>query len=233
MFWPPYAPRSARELGLLWAIVVMDPYRNQEGRQFLPSIFCCICICAGLRELGAQNPIHNTQIAFGAKIWFLMYYFFHIQSILTACGILYNIFYGNNGWSRRYTVNRPLLLRKAFGIDKNRYPLVFDKAVRNTNEHFDERFDAFGWDIGDYNLLDHNTPPDMRTAILKENHLRTFDRSNNCYYTYVRHQGKFVQKSVDFQELIMQLLSTRKRITTNPIMESRWKDQMPGDILSR
>lgn len=162
-----------------------------------------------------------------------MYYFFHIQSILTACGILYNIFYGNNGRSRRYTVNRPLLLRKAFGIDKNRYPLVFDKAVRNTNEHFDERFDAFGWDIGDYNLLDHNTPPDMRTAILKENHLRTFDRSNNCYYTYVRHQGEFVQKSVDFRELLMQLLAMRERITTNPILESRWKDQMPGDILSR
>lgn len=71
------------------------------------------------------------------------YIFFHIQSILSACGNLYNIFYGNSFWMRKHPQysNRPALLRETFCINKKQFPLIFDKAVRNTNEHFDERFD--------------------------------------------------------------------------------------------
>ena len=162
------------------------------------------------------------------------YFFFHIQSVLTACGNLYNIFYGNGMWMRHHNndINRPSLLRKTFDINKSKFPLVFDKSVRNTNEHLDERFDEFRWNIGDYNILNRNTPPDMRATILNENHLRTFDRSNNCYYTYIRRDGRFIPKVVDLQELLEQLFRMRTQITTHPIFESRWVDRMPGDILN-
>ncbi|NLH45179.1 MAG: hypothetical protein GX451_03505, partial [Acholeplasmataceae bacterium] len=69
--------------------------------------------------------------------------FFHIQSLLTACGNIYNVFYGfSSKLPSHNNMYRTTLLRNTFGINKSRFPLVFQKEVRNTNEHFDERFDA-------------------------------------------------------------------------------------------
>lgn len=160
------------------------------------------------------------------------YYFFHIQSVLTACGNLYNIFYGNGIWNnqRHNGINRPRLLRDTFGINKCHFPLVFDKSVRNTNEHFDERFDEFMWNVGDYNIVDRHTQPEMRETILNNHHLRTFDRSNGCYYTYIRRQGNLIPKTVDFRELSKQLLEMKTLITENTIFESQWVDGMPCHI---
>lgn len=163
------------------------------------------------------------------------YYFFHIQSILTACDNLYNIFYGNFRWQRAndsVVANRPKLLRETFHIEAKSFPLVFNKAVRNTNEHFDERFDVFRWNVGDYNLLNNTMDAEMRETILNHYHLRTFDRDNGVYYTYVR-GGKngLRQAAVNFYELQKQLAAMRERIITHPIFESRWFDRMPGDIL--
>ena len=167
------------------------------------------------------------------------YYFFHIQSILAACGNLYNIFYGvpYGQFSKvgrrkdQEQVNRPQKLRSVLGVGKRQFPLVFDKTARNTNAHFDERFDALRWNVGDYNLLDDDTTPEMRAAIMNQYHLRTFDRRNGCYYTY-GHKSKRLQRvSVDFRELMTQLQQMREQIVRHPIFESRWVDRMPGDIL--
>lgn len=167
------------------------------------------------------------------------YYFFHIQSILAACGNLYNVFYGapfsqfSRVGQRTKTkqVNRPQTLRSVFGIGKRQFPLVFDKSARNTNEHFDERFDALHWNVGDYNLLDDDVDPKMRTTIMNQYHLRTFDRGNSCYYTYARKDKRLQWVSVDFRELMKQLQQMRKQIVNHPIFESQWADRMPGDIL--
>ncbi len=167
------------------------------------------------------------------------YYFFHIQSILAACGNLYNIFYGNThgqfsiagkGDALCYA-NRPQRLRSVFGVGKRQFPLVFDKSARNTNAHFDERFDALHWNVGDYNLLDDDMDPEMRVTIMNQCHLRTFDRRNGCYYTYGRKNKQLQRVSVDFRELMTQLRQMREQIVSHPIFESRWVDRMPGDIL--
>lgn len=173
------------------------------------------------------------------------YYFFHIQSILAACGNLYNIFYGHTygefskvGMANRPSqinpqpqINRPQRLRSVFGVGKRQFPLVFDKSARNTNAHFDERFDALHWNVGDYNLLDDDMDPEMRAAIMNQRHLRTFDRRNGCYYTYGRKNKQLQRVSVDFRELMTQLQQMREQIVSHPIFESRWVDRMPGDIL--
>lgn len=167
------------------------------------------------------------------------YYFFHIQSILAACGNLYNIFYGPiygqfskvGATNRLQKVNRPQRLRSVFGVEKRQFPLVFDKSARNTNAHFDERFDTFRWNVGDYNLLDDDVDPEMRTVIMNQHHLRTFDRGNGCYYTYGRRNNRLQRVSVDFRELMTQLQRMREQIVNHPIFESRWVDRVPGDIL--
>lgn len=161
------------------------------------------------------------------------YYFSHIQSVLTACGNLYNVFYGNGLWTHRQTntLNRPALLRDTFNINRRQFPLVFEKAARNTNEHFDERFDDFRWNVGDYNILDHNTPLDMWATILNSHHLRTFNCETGCYHTYVRRSGRLVPMTLDFRRLQEQLLQMKDQIVSHPIFESRWSNRMPGDIL--
>ena len=165
------------------------------------------------------------------------YVFFHIQSVLTACGNLYNVFYGNGSGAYRYhlqyvrPIQRTTLLREIFDINRKHFPLVFNKAVRNTNEHFDERFDEFRWNIGDYNIVDFNTPRDMRDTILGETHLRTFDRRNGYYHTYIRRKGECVPMHVNLHKLYLELSIMRDQITKHPIFESRWVDRMPGDII--
>lgn len=162
------------------------------------------------------------------------FYFFHIQSVLTACGIIYDVFYSPNmpwSYARHRKINRGKLLRNTFGVNISRFPVIFDKAARNTNVHFDERIDSFGWNVGDYNIIDNNTTDEMRRTILNQYHLRTFDRRNGCYYTYVRRGERLERKTISFFELRRQLEELRSIIVNNPIFESRWIDRMPGDIL--
>ena len=162
------------------------------------------------------------------------FYFFHIQSILSACGIINDVFYSNNmPWSntRHRQINRGKLLRDTFGVCKRRFPIIFDKAARNTNVHFDERIDSFGWNVGDYNIIDDSTTDRIRHTLLNQYHLRTFDRTNGCYYTYVRNRDQLVTKTINFYELRGQLEELRDIIVQHSVFESRWIDRMPGDIL--
>lgn len=154
------------------------------------------------------------------------YYFFHIQSLLTACGNISNVFY--YGFNNRTTRERHLLLQEHIGITRGQFPLIFQKEARNTNEHFDERFDTFRGQLGDYNLLERNTPQYMRDSIMNSLHLRTFDHTAGIYYTYDRQLRPICYK---LHELRAQLLGMRERIATRPIFESGWLDHMPGDLV--
>ena len=155
------------------------------------------------------------------------YYFFHIQSLLTACGNISNVFY-QSGFNGRSSIERSKLLRERFEIRKSEFALIFQKEVRNTNEHFDERLDAFGGQLGDYNILDNNTPQHMRDTVIHNPHLRTFDRDTGIYYTYNR---QLRQISYNLHELRHQLEKMRVKITTNSLFDSGWIDRMPGDII--
>lgn len=154
------------------------------------------------------------------------YYFFHIQSILTACGNISNVFYNPGGYNGRQYTERCQRLRTTFNINKNNYPLVFQKEVRNTNEHFDERYEEFGGNLGDYNLLNHDTDPYMRAVIQTNPHLRTLDVENFLYYTYIRKSGRFERFAYDLNVLRRQLEQLRDAIIENPVFSSAWVEEM-------
>lgn len=154
------------------------------------------------------------------------YYFFHIQSILTACGNISNVFYNPGGYNGRQHTERCQRLRTTFNINKNNYPLVFQKEVRNTNEHFDERYEEFGGNLGDYNLLNHDTDPYMRAVIQTNPHLRTLDVENFLYYTYIRKSGRFERFAYDLNVLRRQLEQLRDAIIENPVFSSAWVEEM-------
>lgn len=151
------------------------------------------------------------------------FYFFHIQSILNACGNLYDIFYNLNPqiWGVRNANPsiRSSQLRHAFGVNKCDFPTIFNKEARNTNSHFDERYDAAGYIVGDYNLLDENTEPCIREAIIDNYHLRTYDKTNFIYYTF---NSRWTKISFDLRVLKTELVKLRALIADNPITNSGW-----------
>ena len=151
------------------------------------------------------------------------FYFFHIQSILTACGNISNVFYNNSHFDlkkQNETTKRCQRLRTLLNISKERYPLIFQKEVRNTNEHFDERYDEVG-EIGDYNLLDNDTDTFIRDVIMTNKHLRTYDIMSFVYYTYGRNMEKI---SYDFKKLRDELTNLRDCINDNPTLSSAWEE---------
>lgn len=150
------------------------------------------------------------------------YFFFHIQSLLTACGNIANVFYNSGGYNGRRSTERCRRLRNSLNISKTDYPLVFQKEVRNTNEHFDERYEEFRGNLGDYNLLDHDTDPYMRAVIQTNPHLRTYDKESHIYHTFIRRNGRFEQFEYNLSTLKRELERMRDCITTNPIFDSAW-----------
>lgn len=168
------------------------------------------------------------------------YYFFHLQSLLSACGNITNIFYNCSGSAgkltaarcsklrEKQTTVRCSTLREQFNIKRADFPLIFQKEVRNTSAHFDERYDQYHGSIGDYNILDRDTDPAMRMTIQNNMHLRTYDKEQGIYITYNR-QGKRI--TYDLCKLQAELTEMLRRLTENPIFNSAWVDSMPEEGL--
>lgn len=159
------------------------------------------------------------------------FYFFHIQSILTACGNISNVFYNYSGFSRRHVTDRCSRLRNLLQIHKKDYPLIFQKEVRNTNEHFDERYEALQGNVGDYNLLDRDTDPYMRAVIQTNNHLRTFDKETGIYYTFIRKDHSLRRFEYNLHDLRCELKQMLERITSNPVFNSAWTDSISTETV--
>lgn len=165
----------------------------------------------------------------------LTYYFYHIQNVLASCGKINSIFYGKSSpYKKECTIglsieDRSKLLRETFKISRGAFPLVFKKEARNTDVHIDERFHSFGGRVGDYNLIDNDTPDKIRQEILNTPHLRTFDRSNKIYYTYTLDKDKgMCQTSLNFHTLRTQFEKMKEAITSNQIFEKAWLLKIPG-----
>lgn len=147
------------------------------------------------------------------------YYFYHIQALLTACGNISNVFYNTAFYGNKDATERCARLRKRFDIKRKSYEYIFKKEARNTNEHFDERYDEYCYNLGDYNLLDDNVNTEMRETILNNPHLRTYDKVNHIYYTYGRRGNKV---SFNLEEMQRELYNLQKNILNNPITNSAW-----------
>ncbi len=158
------------------------------------------------------------------------YYFFHIQSVLTACGNISNIFYNYGGYGGIIATARSQRLRATFNVSRSKYPLIFQKEVRNTNAHFDERYEQFNGNIGDYNILDKNTDLRMRRIIMKNPHLRTYDKEKGIYYTYNR---ELKQITYDLYRLRDELNELLYEINYNPVSNAAWIDSMPDEKVEK
>lgn len=156
------------------------------------------------------------------------YFFYHIQALLTACGNINNIFFNNSNWKNKTITERCARLRRRLGITKAPYRLIFQKEARNTNEHFDERYDMFNSNIGDYNVLYENMDNDMRNVILKNPHLRTYDKTKHIYYTYGRNRNPI---SYDLEEMKNELVEMREKIKDNSITNSAWINEYPNEFV--
>ena len=143
------------------------------------------------------------------------FYFFHMQSVLTAQGNIYNVLFNDYYDYRRVSRERVIRVRDAFGIDFARYPLVGNKKFRNSNAHFDERY-YLHTGVGDMNLLKSDTPADERRLILETPHLRTLDIENWLYYSYDR-RGK--QIVLDLRELRNEMYDMLTALCTSNIRE--------------
>ena len=157
------------------------------------------------------------------------YYFFHLQSIMAACGNIYNVFfnrgiYGNTRGYNQSAYNRSVRLRNAYNISKREFSLVFEREARNTNAHFDDRYEEFDGVIGDYNVIDHQTSREKIHIIENQSHLRTFDNRTKTYITYKRDSGSFSKIYIDLNELRRQLITMRERIINNPQYNSGWEE---------
>lgn len=143
------------------------------------------------------------------------FYFFHMQSVLTAQGNIYNVLFNDYYNYRQVSRERVRKVRDAFGIDLARYPLVGNKKFRNSNAHFDERYYQYNG-VGDMNLLESDTPADERRLILGTPHLRTLDVENWLYYSYDR-RGK--QIVLDLRELRNEMYDMLTALCTSNIRE--------------
>lgn len=152
------------------------------------------------------------------------YYFFHIQNLLTACGNICNVFYNNTNWNKKAVTTRCARLRREFDVTHKKFPLIFQKEVRNTNEHFDERYEQFNGEIGDYNIFDKHIDQDMKDTIMCNPHLRTFDNINKVYHTYDRKLNKIEYNLFELNNELVKMLDL---ITNNPKFNSAWIDQNP------
>lgn len=156
-----------------------------------------------------------------------VYYFFHLQSLLTACGNITSAFFDSKPYSainretRRYDkgIYRQIeestrRFRDNYGITRDRYHLIFQKEMRNTVIHSNERIIEHNGQMGDFNLIDVNTPPDVVNTILRTPHLRTLDLHSMCYYTYDRRKRQIM---VNLHELEHQLVELQ-----NAVGEMEW-----------
>lgn len=145
------------------------------------------------------------------------FYFFHMQSVLTSQGNIYNVLF--NDYFRRKNISRERvrIVRENFGIDLSKYPLIGNKKFRNTSAHFDERYYEFNG-IGDMNILRHDTPENERLQILGTHHLRTIDIDKWLYYSYDARGNQIV---LDLQELRSEMYSMLTELCTCDIRKER------------
>ena len=159
-----------------------------------------------------NSPNYDEEV-YGTRY---VYYFFHLQSLLTACGNITSAFFSPKPYSsinpdtRRYDggIYRRIeesarRFRDQYGITRERYNLIFQKEMRNTVIHSNERIIENNGRLGDFNIIDHTTPQTVIDEIFGTPHLRTIDLRTMRYYTYDRRKRQIL---ISLNELEQQLV---------------------------
>ena len=145
------------------------------------------------------------------------FYFYYIQNLLAACGNISNVFsfpYRYTPWKAgsKTPFERSKDLQEKCRLNLKEFQLVFQKEARNTNMHSDERYDEYDRHIGDYNIIDENTPHAERWEILNTPHLRTYDKQAQVYITVGRY-GKRIE--YPFIQLRQELIKLKELLNSS------------------
>ena len=161
-----------------------------------------------------NSPNYDEEV-YGTRY---VYYFFHLQSLLTACGNITSAFFSPKPYSsinpdtRRYDggIYRRIeesarRFRDQYGITRERYNLIFQKEMRNTVIHSNERIIEHNGRLGDFNIIDHTTPQTVIDEIFGTPHLRTIDLRTMRYYTYDRRKRQILISHNELEQQLVEL----------------------------
>lgn len=161
-----------------------------------------------------NSPNYDEEV-YGTRY---VYYFFHLQSLLTACGNITSAFFSPKPYSsinpdtRRYDggIYRRIeesarRFRDQYGITRERYNLIFQKEMRNTVIHSNERIIEHNGRLGDFNIIDHTTPQTVINEIFGTPHLRTIDLRTMRYYTYDRRKRQILISHNELEQQLVEL----------------------------
>ena len=133
------------------------------------------------------------------------FYFYHMQNVLTAQGVISDILYNDYFQRREVSKNRVLRLRNKFGIEVRDFPLVGDKRFRNVNMHIDDCYDDING--GDYNIINKKTNQYMKFEILTTQHFRTIDVDNWLYFTCDKRGKRMSLNLIELKNQMQNLLN--------------------------
>ena len=167
------------------------------------------------------NPQNGDIEVYGNRH---IYYFFHLQSLLTSCGNITSAFFSPKPFSSinpntgRYdsTIYRGIedaarRFRDNYGITKQRFDLIFNKEMRNTVIHSNERIIEHNGHLGDFNIIYRNTPRAVIDELLGTPHLRTIDLRNMNYHSYDRRQSPIMINLYDLEQQLTELQNAMGR----------------------
>lgn len=194
-----------------------EPIKPESGRQgflFEQNILMNIEFALNGLEHVFHGDLQNNDCGIYKSCY--QYYFFYMESVLNACSGIYNVLVCCN-FRNRVAVNRAAILRDYYRIRTCEYPNVFNKNIRNTNEHFDERIDIVQGEMGDFNIITTDMPNVIRDKILDERHLRTIDFQRNVYITYILSDRKLRKVEMDLQSLSTELKRLKSVILSKSV----------------
>lgn len=142
------------------------------------------------------------------------YYHYYTDHLLYSLGQIAERFRESNNpnSTNDYFVRRSAN-RINYGFDKNNYPILSNKAFRNTIEHIDEhnievikKHDA----VGGFNTIDENTPEERKDTLRNKRNNHTYTLDLLLKRLYIEREDTPLTMNLD--DLKNELLDLKKKV---------------------
>lgn len=142
------------------------------------------------------------------------YYHYFTDHLLYSLGQIAERFKECNGSNSTndYFVRRSAN-RNNYGFDKNDYPILSNKAFRNTIEHIDEhnvkvikKHDA----VGGFNTIDEDTPEKLKDTLRNKRHTHTYTLDLLLKQLYIERNGTSLTMKLD--DLKQEIIDLKQKV---------------------
>ena len=142
------------------------------------------------------------------------YYHYYTDHLLYSLGQIAERFRGSNNpnSSNDYFVRRSAN-RNNYGFDKNNYPILSNKAFRNTIEHIDEhnievikKHDV----VGGFNTIDEETPQELKDTLRNKRDTQTYTLDLLLKQLYIERNETPLTMRLD--DLKKEILDLKKKV---------------------